>query len=165
MKYLHNGETIRRQCPLPTPRAELTDQITAALRAFIARSILRNQAVADELGLHPVDLQCLNLITLASEPLTPGQIARSAGLATSTTTRVLDRLENAGYIERDRDPVDRRKVLIRPDPGKLAPLSGLYHAQSAGLTRITDGLSDGELASVLRFLQAAGQGSDVIPRP
>ena len=150
---------------MTTLRAELTDQITVALRAFIARSILRNQEVADELGLHLVDLQCLNLITLASEPLTPGQIAHSAGLATSTTTRVLDRLQNAGYIERDRDPGDRRKVLIRPDPEKLAPLSGLYQPQSAGLAMITDGLTDGELASVLRFLQAAGQGPDVIPRP
>jgi DNA-binding MarR family transcriptional regulator len=150
--------------PLPTPRAELTDQITVALRAFIARSILRNQEVADELGLHSVDLQCLNLITLASDPLTPGQIAHSAGLATSTTTRVLDRLQNAGYVERDRDPGDRRKVLIRPDPEKLARLAGLYQPQSAGLAMITNGLTDGELASVLRFLQAAGQGSDVIPR-
>ena len=143
--------------PLPTPRAELTDQITVALRGFIARSILRNQEVADELGLHLVDLQCLNLITLASEPLTPGQIARSAGLATSTTTRVLDRLQSAGYIDRDRDPGDRRKVRIRPDPGKLTRLAGLYQPQSAGLTLITDGLTDGELASVLRFLQAAAK--------
>jgi MarR family transcriptional regulator, organic hydroperoxide resistance regulator len=146
--------------PLTTPRAELTDQITAELRVFIARSILRNQEVADELGLHSVDLQCLNLIALAREPLTPGQIAYSAGLATSTTTRVLDRLQNAGYLERDRDLGDRRKVLIRPNPEKISRLSGLYQPQSAGLATITDGLSDGELASVLRFLQAASQRSD-----
>jgi DNA-binding MarR family transcriptional regulator len=146
---------------LTTPRAELTDQITAELRAFIARTILRNQEVADELGLHPVDLQCLNLITLAREPLTPGQIAHSAGLATSSTTRVLDRLQNAGYIERDRDQGDRRKVLIHPDPEKIARLSGLYQPQRSGLATVTDGLSDGELASVLRFLRAASQGSGI----
>lgn len=140
---------------MTTPRAKLTDQINEELRAFIARSILRNQEVADELGLHLVDLQCLNLITLAGEPPTPGQIARSAGLATSTTTRVLDRLQKAGYIERDRDQGDRRKVLIHPNPAKISRLSGLYQPQSAGLTTITDGLTDGELASVLRFLQAA----------
>jgi DNA-binding MarR family transcriptional regulator len=150
---------------LTTPRDELTDQITVELRAFIARTILRNQEVADELGLHPVDLQCLNLITLAREPLTPGQIAHSAGLATSTTTRVLDRLQNAGYVERDRDQGDRRKVLIRPNPGKISRVSGLYQPQSSGLATITDGLTDGELASVLRFLQAASQGTDAIPRP
>ena len=42
---------------MTTPRSELIDQITVELRAFIARSILRNQEVADELGLHLVDLQ------------------------------------------------------------------------------------------------------------
>jgi hypothetical protein len=58
---------------------------------------------------------------------------------------------------------DRRKVLIRPDPGKIARLSGLYQPQRSGLETITDGLSDGELASVLRFLRAASQGSGAIP--
>ncbi|MFJ5309984.1 hypothetical protein [Streptomyces sp. NPDC088350] len=51
-----------------------------------------NQAVADRLGLHPTDLQCLNLLTLEAGPVTTGRIAELTGLTTGSATRLVDRL-------------------------------------------------------------------------
>lgn len=142
--------------PSPT-RPNLIDEIHGELREFIARVILRNQGFADQLDVHPVDLQCLNLIALASSPLTPGQIAERAGLASSTATRVLDRLEVAGYIQRVRDTRDRRKVFVHPNPAQLERLTSLYERQQAGIATVTDDLGDLDLTVVLRFLRAANR--------
>ena len=40
-------------------------------------------------------------------------MARATGLTTASITGVVDRLEEAGYVRRDRDPRDRRRVVIR----------------------------------------------------
>lgn len=149
----------------PTARENLINQLGPELREFIAHVILRNQAFADQLGLHPVDLQCLNLIALADAPLTPGQIAERARLASSSATRVLDRLESAGYIERVRDTSDRRKVFIHPSPARLEKLTDLYQRQQTGITDMTGDLSQRDLQAVLRFLRAANHSTDTESPP
>jgi DNA-binding MarR family transcriptional regulator len=140
-------------------RAQLIEAIREELREFIARVVLRNQAVADHLGLHPVDLQCLNLIALAEAPLTPGQIAERAGLPSSSATRVLDRLEAAGYIQRARDTSDRRKVFIHPDPARLEHIATLYKSQQTGMATMANSLTERDLRAVLRFLREGNQPS------
>jgi DNA-binding IclR family transcriptional regulator len=44
-------------------------------------------------------------------PVTAGTIGEHTGLTTGAVTGLMDRLEKAGYVRRDRDPRDRRKVL------------------------------------------------------
>lgn len=84
-----------------------------------------HQAVADRLGLHPTDLKCLDLAA-SEEALTAGRLAELVGLTTAAITSVLDRLEKAGFVRRERDVHDRRKVLVRPQPGRLAEVALLF---------------------------------------
>jgi DNA-binding MarR family transcriptional regulator len=44
--------------------------------------------------------------------LTAGEISRETGLTSGAVTAMLDRLEQAGYVRRLRDPADRRRVLV-----------------------------------------------------
>ena len=44
---------------------------------------------------------------------TAGDLAREFGIATGATTRLIDSLEEQGFIERDRKNGDRRVVLLR----------------------------------------------------
>ncbi|MFB7577271.1 MarR family winged helix-turn-helix transcriptional regulator [Streptomyces sp. NPDC056165] len=46
--------------------------------------------------------------------MTPGELAARTGLTTGPTTRLIDRLEQAGYVRRVPDPGDRRKVIVEP---------------------------------------------------
>jgi len=48
--------------------------------------------------------------------MTAGQLARATGLTTASITGVIDRLEQAGYARRGRDPHDRRRVVIHLSP-------------------------------------------------
>jgi hypothetical protein len=54
-------------------RAELLSAVTTAARRHHAAYTLFNQTLADRLGLHPTDLQCISLLDLESEPLTTGE--------------------------------------------------------------------------------------------
>lgn len=57
--------------------------------------------------------QLICLRALMDEPaLTPGQLARRMALSQATVTGILDRLEDRGLIERRRDGLDRRRVLL-----------------------------------------------------
>lgn len=48
-------------------------------------------------------------------PITAGEMSKITGLATGSVTALIDRLEKMGYVHREKDPDDRRKVIIVPD--------------------------------------------------
>src|SRR5580698_8914249 len=93
-------------------RNALEVKLIRQIRQLIAGSILFNQRIADRVGLHLTDMQCLNLLDLLG-PVTPGKLAACTGLTTGGVTVMLDRLEKAGVVKRERNPNDRRSVLVR----------------------------------------------------
>ncbi|MEV5608054.1 MarR family winged helix-turn-helix transcriptional regulator [Streptomyces sp. NPDC052225] len=119
----------------------------------MASYALFNQAVADHIGLHPTDLQCLNLLTLEKAPVTTGRIAELTGLTTGSATRLVDRLEKAGYVVRERDTADRRRVLVVPVPEKVAEFGRMWDRLGAGWTALFDDLDDPELALIIGHMK------------
>lgn len=91
-------------------RADLMARLLDALRRNGAWSISMSQAAAERIGVNTTDLHCLNL--LSDGPMTAGELARRAGITTASVTGVIDRLEAAGYVRRERDDSDRRKVTV-----------------------------------------------------
>lgn len=85
--------------------------------------MLHAQAGAKACGLGATDLYALNILEL-SGAMTPGQLGARTGLTTGPTTRLIDRLEAAGYVRRAADPGDRRKVIVEP-VGKPADLDAV----------------------------------------
>lgn len=120
------------------------------MRRFIANAVLFNQQVADQLGLNATDHQVLNLLDLRG-PVTPGELATLTALTTGGVTLSLDRLEGAGYIRRERNPEDRRSLIVRPIPVKLREVGKFYRAIDTGMRRLLSSYSDKELAAILEF--------------
>jgi DNA-binding Lrp family transcriptional regulator len=89
-------------------------EIRAGLQTFAARALVYNLLAAEALGLAPADLVCMCLLQLHG-PGTPGWLAEMTGLSTGAVTGVVDRLERAGYVTRERDQQDRRRVIVGPD--------------------------------------------------
>src|SRR6266567_5997615 len=94
-------------------RRRLTMAIKDSLRAMNNQLSLLNHHVGRRVDLKDVDLDCLDLIDRHG-PLSPSTLARRAGLHPATMTGVLDRLERGGWIARERDPSDRRGVIVAP---------------------------------------------------
>ena len=95
-------------------------------------------------------------------PLSPGALARHAGLHPATMTGISDRLERAGWVARDRDPADRRAVLVRSLRDRSAELFRLYAGMNRSMGELCARYTDEELALLADFLHrttTAGQAA------
>src|SRR5687768_2886836 len=99
------SETRRRERP------ELIAAFDTETRRMGSMATLHNHAVAEAAGLHQTDQECLDLLDWA-EPLTAGELARHLGLTSGAVTGLIDRLEAGGWVRRERDPSDRRRVYV-----------------------------------------------------
>ncbi|MGF1425830.1 hypothetical protein [Kitasatospora sp. LaBMicrA B282] len=67
------------------------------------------------------------------------------------------RLERGGWIARERDPSDRRAVLVQALRTRNSELYGLYAGMSTSMDQICDGYSDAELQVIADFLTRSAQ--------
>ena len=107
----------------------LNRAIKESLRELGAQLSLLNHSVGTRLDLKAADLECLDLIGRYG-PLSPSALARRAGLHPATLTGILDRLERGGWIDRGRDPADRRGVVVQAARGRGAEILRLYLVDS-----------------------------------
>jgi DNA-binding MarR family transcriptional regulator len=131
-------------------RATLQADLEQAVRLFIAGSSLYSQRVAERLGLHPTDLQFLNVLELLG-PLTPKVLGRYSGLSSGGVTVVVDRLEKAGYVRRRPNPKDGRSVVVDFSPARRRKVKAHYDAVEQQFTRLLESSSTEELETVLAF--------------
>jgi DNA-binding MarR family transcriptional regulator len=132
-------------------RQRLESDFLLALRGAGAAMQLLGAASAERIGINVTDLNCLNILALRGQ-LTAGELARATGLTTASITGVLDRLEEAGFVRRERDAHDRRRVVVHLDPARglrevapvFAPIVEAWRAAAAQY-------SDEQLALILRF--------------
>ncbi len=96
-----------------------------SIRRVLALGLVFHEAAAVRLGINATDLKCLELAA-GEESLTPTRLAELAGLTSGAVTGVLDRLEQAGIVNREADPADRRRVVVRVAEARLREISELY---------------------------------------
>ncbi|EWS79605.1 MarR family winged helix-turn-helix transcriptional regulator [Brachybacterium phenoliresistens] len=110
------------------------------------------------LGIRPVDLQCFNLVQRHGS-ISIGALAQLLALRPATTTGIVDRLAEGGWVARDRDPGDRRTVLVRALPDRLPELFAHLAPLGEDLDAALDGLEDEELQVIARFLDRAAEAT------
>lgn len=140
----------------PSRRAELIAAIEDAVRDNGARGQLLHQAIAERFGLNPTDMKCVDLAR--SEPrLTAGRLAEITGMSTSATTAVLDRMEKAGFIERVRDPADRRRVIVVSTGRREQELAAAFAPLKDVMTAVLESYDDDQLALIAQFTQRVNE--------
>ena len=146
-KLPRNTESSRR-------RRRSSAEIRKSLRELRVQLSLLNHRVGGRLDLKDVDLDCLDLISRHG-PVSPGALARRAGLHPATMTGILDRLERGGWVARERDPDDRRAVVVRVLPERSAELVRLYSGMNTSLDEICAGYGEADLELLADFLRRA----------
>jgi DNA-binding MarR family transcriptional regulator len=134
-------------------RTRLMAAMEFETRTISAQNVLISQALAAQLGINASDFECLDLARHAeAEPVTAGKLAATTGLTSGAITGVLDRLERAGLVKRERDAADRRKVIVRPTSCVERTISPLFEPLHRSMTKMWASYSDTQLDLILDFL-------------
>lgn len=139
-------------------RVEMGEAVRRAFGRYGAAHALLTQAVAERLGLNGSDLGSLGIL-MEDGPLTPTQIAEVTGLTSGAVTGVIDRLEKAGFVSREADREDRRRVMVRVRSERMPEVAGLYQPLVEDGKQRMASLSDDELGLVAKVLNASAEMS------
>lgn len=109
-------------------------------------------------GLHQTAGRALFALMEAGEqgrPMTAGRLAASLGLSSAAVTALVDRMVAAGHVRRERDPADRRRVVLVTEGSADELGEAFFRPLGDELERRTADFDDAELDVVRRYLRAA----------
>lgn len=136
---------------LPPP-ATTADRVVLEIRKFLAAGIFFNAQAAEKAGLGLTDMQMLHMLQLYG-PSTPSQLGVWTRLSSGGVTVALDRLEKGGYLRRERNPADRRSLLIALIPARLRKVAAMYEGVEKETRRLLATLPQSDLEAVVRFFE------------
>jgi len=99
------------------------------------------------------DIQVIDILDLAGE-VSAGQLADLMGMTTGAIARILNRLEEAGLVRRERDPNDGRRVIVRLERGKdeMPKMGPIFDALGNAWEELASDYDDEQITFLLSFL-------------
>jgi DNA-binding MarR family transcriptional regulator len=134
-------------------RRALLEAVGVGTQAYQRATDGFDDAVGQRLDLNPTDLRSLDWLTTGA--MSAGELGEATSLSSPATTTLLDRLERKGFVRRQRDTVDRRKVLIELTPAGRGKIDELWGPLAREGGRLLDRFSDDELVKLRNFLVEA----------
>jgi len=95
-------------------KKDITDEALRAIRRIFRKTADHSRRLQRDSGLTMPQVLCLRFLAEADpgEEITVAKISEGLQLAPATVSRLLDRLEDAGLLVRERRSRDRRKVCL-----------------------------------------------------
>ncbi len=142
----------------PEQPTEQQENLTMSMRGLGTRTVLYQQSVAASLGLYNNDFLSVDILH-EKGPVTAGELSKLTGLTTGSVTALIDRLERNGFVRRQHDPLDRRKVIIVPLYENKEDVSNTYLLLHTAMVKLASSYTDEELELITNFL---GKASSVL---
>jgi DNA-binding MarR family transcriptional regulator len=117
---------------------------------YSTRTMLFHAMVAEKLGLHPTDHKCV--VFLLDGRKTMSQLAELTGLTMGAQTASVTRLERGGYITRQNDKDDRRKVYIELRPEGLKKMSAYFAPLGEAMQKLEARYTSEELEIIHTYM-------------
>jgi DNA-binding MarR family transcriptional regulator len=137
------------------------------LRAVTVHLDLRGAEFARVNGLHSTDVRALIHLLDAGRSgvtATPGWLGSQLGMNSAATTAVIDRLERAGHVRRERESADRRRVHLVVSAEAMALGWSFFGPLIDGMLAAMEAFTDAELDTVARFLSAMAEVAADTPK-
>jgi MarR family transcriptional regulator, organic hydroperoxide resistance regulator len=135
--------------PHEPDRASAIADLMRAGRENSRLSMVFRYAIAERLGLTVSDLECLDFLADVGSA-TAGQVAERTNLTTGAVTSMLRRLQQAGWVTAERDPADRRRVIVTVRPERVAELERPYERFAERARRLVEGYTTEEVLLLVR---------------
>lgn len=137
-------------------KEKLVYNLMNAVRRLTRSSLLLQYAIAEKMKLNATDAECIDFL-IEMGPCTAGDLARKTRLTTGAITNVIDRLEKAGFVKREQDPNDRRKVIIKFIPKKHEKAKKYYGAMAADVYNLLSGYDESKLKFLLNHSESLAE--------
>jgi len=139
-------------------RTENIDIINNEVRDNGTTNVLLVHAIAQHLGLSATEFECCSLIQ-EQGPFTAGELAKRCRISTGGMTGMIDRLEKRGFVRREADSNDRRRVLVFAVYNEDAAykVRALYDPMQTAFDDVLGRYTDNEIEFIRIFLQHINQ--------
>lgn len=138
-------------CPDELPGAARGGPVSHALSRVARLHRIAAGKLLRRTGLYPGQ-EFLMMHLWDTEAVRQSELIKSMDLDPSTVTKMLQRLDHAGYVQRSPDPRDRRAVLVRATRDSCTLRSEVEDAWSDLEERTLAGLDDTECEELARLL-------------
>jgi DNA-binding MarR family transcriptional regulator len=135
-------------------QTEMAGKLVHELRQSYGLGASFFRAAAARVEMTDTDMHVIDMLESTGEA-TAGQLATHMGLTTGTFTAILNRLEKAGLVRRERDPNDGRRVIVRLAKGADGgqEIGPLFASLGKAWEELADNYDDEHKAFLLEFLQ------------
>ncbi|MCR8670832.1 MarR family winged helix-turn-helix transcriptional regulator [Agrococcus sp. HG114] len=151
-----SADLVREQGLTDAEVEEIVD-LFSALRRWHQTSAAHSEASRRYMQLGENDMRAIRYVMSASRDgaiVTSTMIAEHLGITGPSVTKMLDRLERAGHIRRERHPRDRRSLSIVVTPETRAQATATVGADHARRYAVAASLSSEERRAATKFLSA-----------
>lgn len=132
--------------------ATLLESLTHRLQRYGMRSVLFQQNMAQKIGVSHTDLKSAEILN-ETGPITAGELSKITGLSTGSVTALINRLEKSGYVKRERDQLDGRRVMIAPIPERQEQIKSHYQSLSMATKELCSAYNEQELMLIDKFIE------------
>jgi DNA-binding MarR family transcriptional regulator len=126
-------------------------------RELNSRLIMFHHAIGERMGLSATEHKAADILRRFG-PMTAGELADQTGLTTGAVTGLVDRLERNGYVKREHDKSDRRRVIIKPIVrGRYEEVQDLFEPIKGQLSELLAQYDPQEAAAIADFATKTAQ--------
>ncbi|RQM98420.1 MarR family transcriptional regulator [Staphylococcus warneri] len=129
------------------------DDMVTSFRGLGRRVVLYQHKIAEQLDVYNHDWTTIDMLS-ETGPITAGELGRRVGLTTGSVTALVDRLERAGYVKRERHPKDRRSIMIVPQYEDKSEVQHAYETLNQHMTELTNQYTAEQMETIQSFLKA-----------
>lgn len=133
------------------PSYDHLDAVTVAVRDLIGESRELTGRMATVMDMNPTDMSAIGAL-MVDGPLGVADLARLLGIRSSSATVMVDRLERAGHVVRERDAVDRRRVVVSATPTAQQAAAAAWDPLIERIDAVSRSLSPDEARVVAGYL-------------
>lgn len=130
-----------------TPPRELA-RLAGEVRTEVNRLAYHLRTPATRSGITPTRLTALSALTRYPDGVRQGDLAELMNISAPSMTRLVEILEEAGWVERRRDPADHRCLLLVLSPVGHKTLATLRDESASELSEELADLDDDERAAL-----------------
>jgi|SRR5579875_959707 len=131
----------------------VADSVRQAVAAFLRVAAMVETMSGDLWQSHQLTLTQARLLRVIQDrPLPAGRLAAKLGLSAASLTRVLERLEERGLLERQVDREDRRRVTVSITARGRETVGGLQFWMDSPITAAIQNMSDEDRTQFVAML-------------